>query len=176
MPVTALMPSFAAQQICVFHRIIEKSETWRGRLLGTAREQLVKRERHLLAVEVDLQHAVNRFPDEGELVERGAEKFLLHHAIDGRDQNDKAGMQRLRRIELPEITGVVGDEDEIAIVGVAHDIPVFPAGAANMRDVLRFMAGFPGDGDQVDAEAFVDQKPHNTAMVSSRRRAAAHRL
>jgi hypothetical protein len=39
-----------------------------------------------------------------------------------------------------------------------------------MRNVPGFMAGFPGDGDQVDAEAFVDQKPHDTAMVSSRRR------
>jgi len=33
-----------------------------------------------------------------------------------------------------------------------------------------FMAGFPGDGDQVDAEALVDQKPHDTAMASSLRR------
>jgi hypothetical protein len=32
------------------------------------------------------------------------------------------------------------------------------------------MARMPGDGDQVDAEAFVDQKPHDTAMVSRRRR------
>ena len=39
-----------------------------------------------------------------------------------------------------------------------------------MRNVAGFMAGFPGDGDQVDAEAFVDQKPHDTAMVASRRR------
>jgi hypothetical protein len=39
-----------------------------------------------------------------------------------------------------------------------------------MRDVPGFMAGFPGDGDQVDGEAFVDQKPHGTVMASSRRR------
>ena len=79
-------------------------------------------------------------------------------------------MQRLRRIELPEIARVVGDEDEIAVAGVARDIPVLPARAADMRDMLGFMAALPGDGDQVDAEAFVDQKPHDTAMVSSRRR------
>jgi hypothetical protein len=66
-------------------------------------------------------------------------------------------MQRLRCVELPKIAGVVGDEDKITVAGVA-------------RDMLRFMAGLPGDGDQVDAEAFVDQKPHDTAMVSSRRR------
>jgi len=28
----------------------------------------------------------------------------------------------------------------------------------------------PGNADQVDAETFVDQKPHDIAMVSSRRR------
>ena len=39
-----------------------------------------------------------------------------------------------------------------------------------MRDVPGFMAALPGDCDQVDAEAFVDQKPHDTAMASSRRR------
>jgi hypothetical protein len=79
---------------------------------------------------------------------------LLRHAVNDRDENDKAGMQRLRRIELPEITGIVRDENKIAVPSVAHDIPVLPARAADMCDVLRFMAGFPGDGDQVDAEAF----------------------
>src|ERR1700756_4583387 len=67
------------------------------------------------------------------------------------------GMQRLRRVELAEIARVVGDEDEIAVARVAHDIPVFPARAADMSHVLGFMAGYPGNGDQVDAEAFVDQ-------------------
>jgi hypothetical protein len=76
-------------------------------------------------------------------------------------------MQRLRRIKLPEIARVVGDEDEIALAGIADDAPIFPAGPADMDDVLGHMAGFPGDSDQVDAEAFVDQKPHDTAMVSS---------
>ena len=79
-------------------------------------------------------------------------------------------MQRLRSIELPEIAGVVGDKGEIAVGGVARDIPVLPAGPADMGDVLRFMAGLPGDGDQVEAEAFVDQKSHDTAMASSFRR------
>jgi hypothetical protein len=54
---------------------------------------------------------------------------------------------RLRRIELPEIARVVGDEDEVAVARIAHDIPVLPAGAADMRDVLGFMAAFPGNGD-----------------------------
>jgi hypothetical protein len=85
------------------------------------------------------------------------EQVLLHHPIDGGDQNDKAGMQRLRGIELPKVARVVGDEDKIAVACVAHDVPVLPARSADMRDVLSFMAGFPGDGDQVDAEAFVDQ-------------------
>jgi hypothetical protein len=40
-----------------------------------------------------------------------------------------------------------------------------------MGEVLSVMPRLPGDGNQVDAEAFVDQKPHDTAMVSTRRRA-----
>jgi hypothetical protein len=79
-------------------------------------------------------------------------------------------MQRLRRLETLEIARVVGDEDKIAVAGVAHDVPVFPAGLADVCDVLGVMAGLPGDGNQVDGEAFVDQKPHDTAMVSSLRR------
>jgi hypothetical protein len=51
--------------------------------------------------------------------------------------------------------------------GVAHDIPVLPTGAADMRDVLGLMAAIPGDSDQVDTEALVDQESHDTAMVSS---------
>jgi len=74
------------------------------------------------------------------------------------------------RIEPSEVARIVGDEDKIAVAGVAHDVPVFPAGLADMRDVLGLMASLPGDGDQVDAKTFVDQKPHDTAMVSTRRR------
>jgi hypothetical protein len=40
----------------------------------------------------------------------------------------------------------------------------------DLCDVPRFMAGFTGNSDQVDAEAFVDQKPHEIAMASRRRR------
>ncbi len=59
------------------------------------------------------------------------------------------GLERLRRIKLPEIARVVGDEDKIAVAGVAHDIPVLRAHAADMGHVPGFMAGIPGDGDQV---------------------------
>jgi hypothetical protein len=79
-------------------------------------------------------------------------------------------MERLHRVELAKIAGVVGDEDEIAVTGVPRDIPVLPAGVADMRDMLGLVASFPGDSNQVDAEAFVDQKPHDTAMSSSFRR------
>ena len=39
------------------------------------------------------------------------------------------------------------------------------------RDMVRFMAGLCGDGNQVDAEAFVDQKSHGAAIARSGRRA-----
>jgi len=79
-------------------------------------------------------------------------------------------MQRLRGIEAPEIARVVGDEDKIAVSSVAHYIPVFPSCPADMGDMPGVMARLPGDGNQVDAKTFVDQKPHDTAMVSTRRR------
>jgi hypothetical protein len=82
----------------------------------------------------------------------------------------RAASVMLRRVEFPEIAGVIGDKDKIAVAGVAHDIPVLPARAADMCDVLGFMSRLPGDSDQVDAEAFIDQKPHDIAMVSSFRR------
>ncbi len=79
-------------------------------------------------------------------------------------------MERLRGVELPEVARIVGDEDEIAVAGAAQDIPVLPAGPADMCDVSGFMTRFAGNSDQVDAEAFVDQKPHDAAMASRRRR------
>ena len=132
--------------------------------------ELVKRQRHLPAVKIDLDHAVDRFADDDELVERGLEQAPLQMAIDDRYQNDETSMQGLGRIELPEVARVVGNEDEIALSGIADDIPVFPAGPPDTGDVLGFMAGYPRDSDQVDAEAFVAQKPHDTATVSSLRR------
>ena len=57
--------------------------------------------------------------------------------------------------------------------------PVFSQIAGNLAfrdefaaDSLQRRVGceLPGDGNQVDREAFVDQKPHDTAMVSRPRR------
>jgi hypothetical protein len=86
------------------------------------------------------------------------------------DQDDKAGVQLLCLIETAEIAGVVGDEDKITVTRIAGDVPVLPTGLADMCHVLGVMAHLPGDSDQVDAEAFVDQKPHDAAMMSSLRR------
>jgi hypothetical protein len=72
-----------------------------ARFLGTGRRQIVKRQRHFLAVEIDLDHAIDRLPDDGELIERRLEQAVLHHAVDGWDQNDQPGVQGLRCIELP---------------------------------------------------------------------------
>ena len=60
---------------------------------------MVKGQGHLIAVEIDLQYAVERLTDDGEFVERCLEQVLLHRPVDGRDQDNKAGMQRLRRVE-----------------------------------------------------------------------------
>jgi hypothetical protein len=54
---------------------------------------------------------------------------------------------------MPKIARIVGDEDEIA---VGSDVPTFLAGLADVG----VMAGSAGDGNGVDAQAFIDQKPH----------------
>jgi hypothetical protein len=44
-------------------------------------------------------------------------------------------------MEMPEIALVVGDEGKISVTGgTAGNIPVLPAGLADMRDVLGVMA------------------------------------
>lgn len=52
------------------------------RTTGPAWRQIVKRECHVLAVEIDLEDAVNRLAKSGELVERGLEEALLQEAVD----------------------------------------------------------------------------------------------
>jgi hypothetical protein len=132
--------------------------------------EIIKRERDNVAVEIDLQDTVDRLADRGERVERGLEKPPLEIPIDSREKDDETGMQRLRGVEAPKVARVVGDENEVAVARVAHDVPIFPASPADVRDVVRLMAGLSGNGNQINAEAFVDQKPHGSAIVSIRRR------
>ncbi|HEY3911694.1 MAG TPA: hypothetical protein VGM07_17670 [Stellaceae bacterium] len=101
-----------------------------------------------------LDHPIDRFAEDGELVERGFEEPLLQASVDRRDQNDEPGMQRLRRVTTPKVARIIGDRDEIAVARVSHDIPVLPAGFADAGNVMSFMAGPPGDGNQIDGEAF----------------------
>src|SRR5689334_12483896 len=60
-------------------RAIENSgiEKYGGAWLNPGIGPIVQRQRHLVAVEIDLEHAVDRLPDRGELVERRLEKALL---------------------------------------------------------------------------------------------------
>jgi hypothetical protein len=132
--------------------------------------EIVERERDVLAVEINLENTVDRLANRGEFVERGLEKALLKIPTDDREKNDEPGMQRLRRIEPPKVARVVGDQDEAVVAGVAHHVPIFPARPADVGDVVCLMAGLSGDSNQPNAEAFVDQKPHGSAMLSTRRR------
>jgi hypothetical protein len=135
-----------------------------------SRRPIVKRHCHFLAVKVDLQDAIDRLPDNGELVERGLEQTPLRITADNRDQNNEAGMQRLRRVKLLEIARVVGNENKIAVARVAPTFQSFQPARPTCATCWASWPDSPGSGDQVDAEAFVDQKPHDTAMVSSFRR------
>jgi hypothetical protein len=137
---------------------------------GLTRRKTVNDERYIITVEIDLDHLVDRFADDGEFVKRRPKQLLLQNAADSRNQDDEPGMQRLPRIEAPEVACVVGDERKIVGARIAQDIPIFRARPADMRDMVSFMAGLRGDGNQVDAEAFIDQKSRGSVIVASGRR------
>ena len=74
-----------------------------GRLARRSRwRPIVKREGRFFAVKIDLDHAIDRFADDDELVERGLEQASLHITADDRDQDNEAGMERLLCIKLPK--------------------------------------------------------------------------
>lgn len=50
---------------------------------------VVECERHPLARRDRSRGTIDRFTDNGELVERRLEQALLHHAVDDRDQNQQ---------------------------------------------------------------------------------------
>ena len=54
-------------------------------------------------------------------------------------------MQRLFCVELSEIGGIVGHENKIVLTRVTQDIPVFPAGFANVRHMMRLVARLARD-------------------------------
>jgi len=57
-----------------------------------SRWKLVDTERRFVALDIYLQHMVDRLPNLGQLIERAAEKLLLLHPIDTRDDDDQAGV------------------------------------------------------------------------------------
>ena len=84
---------------------------------------------------------INRLAVRGQLIYGAFEQPLLQ--VNGyiRNQNHEAGVQRLFCVELPEISSIVGHENKIVLARVAQNIPVFPAGFADVRHVMRFVAG-----------------------------------
>lgn len=75
--------------------------------LRLARGKIVESESYIVAVEIDLDHPVDRCAEGGEFVERGLEQPLLQHAVDSGDQNDKPGVQRLRRVKTQEVAALL---------------------------------------------------------------------
>jgi hypothetical protein len=66
-------------------------------------------------------------------------------------------VKRQRRVESPEISGVVRDQHKIAGIGIAQDVPVLPSGLAGACDMLSLVSGFGSDCGQIDAQALIDQ-------------------
>lgn|SRR5271165_2892781 len=89
--------------------------------------EIIASERGVVAVEIDLKDTVDRLADHGELVKRGLEKAPLQIPINGGNKNDEPGVRKLCSIEMPKAARVVGEENEVAVAGVAHYVPVFPA-------------------------------------------------
>jgi hypothetical protein len=54
--------------------------------------KFVEPERRFVALDVHLQHAVDRLPNLSQLVERAAKKLLLPHPIDARDDDDQTSV------------------------------------------------------------------------------------
>jgi hypothetical protein len=69
--------------------------------------KIVERERHLVAVDMYLKNAIHRLPELRQFIERTTEQPLLLHAVDARDDDDQACVQRLCCIEPAEVAGVV---------------------------------------------------------------------
>jgi hypothetical protein len=75
-----------------------------------------------------------------------------------RDQDDESGMDLDRRMLLQEIAPIQRDDDLVVGYRVRHQIPVLPARLADMGHVVRVVAPRLRGGDEVGAEAFVDQE------------------
>ena len=74
-----------------------------------ARWQSIDGEGRLVAVEIDLDYTVDRFAEDGDLVECGLKQSPLQASIDGGQQDDQSGVQRLRCVELSEVGAVSPD-------------------------------------------------------------------
>jgi hypothetical protein len=142
----------------------------RGEELRRGRRKIVERERNVVAVEIEFEDAVYGFTGRSKRIKRGLEKSPLKIPTNGGAKNNEPGMQLLLRIKTSKVARVVGDQSEVAVAGVAHNVPVFPTSPADVRDVVGLMAGLSGHSNQMNAEAFVDEKPHGSVMVSNPRR------
>lgn len=125
-----------------------------------ASRKVVERQHNVLPVDIDFQHLVDRLTAHSQLIERRLKQQPLNVLVHRRDDDHQASMQRLHCIEPPKIRRVVGHQHEIALAGIAQNLRVFPARAADMSNVMRRVPGLRSNGNQVNGQAFVNQKPH----------------
>jgi len=79
-------------------------------------------------------------------------------------------VKQMARIEPPEIAGIVRDHHKVSVNGMTHDVPVRPSSFADAGDMLSFVTGMAGDGNQIDTQALINQKFHVFPNVASFRR------
>jgi hypothetical protein len=94
-----------------------------------------------------------------------AENWGVHSAIHIGNENHKTRMQRLGRIELAKICGIVRDQNKIVLACVVRDVPILPPCSAHMSNVVRFVARCGGDSHQLNAQTLIDQESHEALVL-----------
>ncbi len=70
---------------------------------------------------------MDRLSELGEFRERTGKQAPLLRPADARNDDDETGVKRLRGIKTAEIAGVVRNQNQTSLAGIARDVPVFPA-------------------------------------------------
>jgi hypothetical protein len=83
---------------------------------------------------------------------------LLVPAMNVAFQEHHSRMERAERVQGEKVDNVVGDEDEVALGGNLHHIPIFESGPAEIDERLGGIAALVGYIAERAGKALVDQE------------------
>src|ERR1019366_10678922 len=127
----ALSSSHSKWSSCIIYCIAVVLSTVYRPASGQTCGEVGEGERHIITLNINLKDAIDWLPQRSKLGQRAEEKPLLLDAIDVWKDDDKTRVNRLLRIEPPEVAGVVRNQHKIPVAGIARDIPVLPTGLAD---------------------------------------------